>query len=250
MAGVKNAIRCLLGGAFIAIVFFVCLAEKTWASPIPSAETSGIGNVSAADANRLDAVLVEIVARPDIPEGPAHIEGAEYYLHEMLRDENWDVWVRFKTGPQTIIPMASANFYIYANVTLAKLKKPGVLVIMERKPVHNVVKQSQGGQTQTKRTYSPLGNVGLVKRGRDEQKGEGWDLGSFFDEETEVSSPVERDWDFWFVLQKFFFVGGWIVGGLVFVEVLRLVFGAGARVLAAGGRRTESSPRRKKKRRV
>ncbi len=248
MAGVKNANRFLFWGAVFAIVFYVCLAGKTWASPIPCSETSGIGNVSAADATRLAAVLMEIVARPDVAEGPAHIEGADYYLHEMIRDENWEVWARFKTGPHTIIPTTSANFYVYAHLAMAKLKKPGVLVIMESKPQQGVVKNTQGKQE--KRTYTTMESVGYIQRGHEEKKGGRWDLGSFFDQETEISASVERDWNFWFILQKFFFVGVWIVGGLVLIEVLRVVFGAGARVLAASGRRSEYSPRRKKKRRV
>lgn len=248
MVGVKRSISFLLLTALAAWSFVLLPAINCLANIIPYEDLSGTDYVSDSDEIRLDAVIAEIVARPELSEGPARIEGAEYYLHEMIRDENWETWTVFKHTPRTIIPMTSAKFYVYANVAMAKLKRPGILVIMERKAPQKPV--DQGAFKQVKKSpYSSLDSYGLIQKGEGREKKKGWDLGSLLDINTEVGPATEREWDFWFIAQKFFLVASYIVGGLIFVELLRVIFGVGARALASGARRSEGS-RRKRKRRV
>lgn len=249
MAGAKRWISHFLLVCFFAVVFSGAFAGGCWATPTPYGEISEKDDASIRDASRLDAVFSEIVARPEFPEGPARIEGADYYLHEIIRDENWGEWARFRATSRTIIPTTSARFFVYANVALAKLKRPGVLVILERKAPQEKT-SSQPSVKRIQRTHQTMDSFGLIQRGIAKRQERGWDIGSFFDVDTEVTAAVDRDWDFWFVAQKFFLVAGCIVGGLIFIEFLRLIFGAGARVLGAGASRSDSFRRKKKKRRA
>lgn len=170
-------------------------------------------------------------AAPDADLGPARVEGVDYYIQELVLDENWEQWMVFQSSSLTIIPVASAKFYIYADAALEKLKRLGVLVITERS-------KSKPKQVQPREATKGLKDIGLASVDQQQEKQTGWNVLNWFtDPNADASAGAEREWDLWLVLQKLVFATALVMGCLVFVEILRMLFGVGMRAIANTQRR-------------
>jgi len=188
-----------------------------------------------------DRQLIErlhaLASLPTPEQGPAQIEDMDYYSHELLLDENWEQWLIFQRSTLTIIPLASARFYIYADAEVERLKRPGVRVIMERpKAAPKPADDDDLAQNRLKRMSKGLKDIGLA--GDDPQaESVGWNVLRWFADPDDSARGGEREFDWWQVGQKFVFVAALVLGCLIFVEMLRMVFGAGARAIGDGQRR-------------
>lgn len=152
-------------------------------------------------------------------------ETLEVLRDRMIRDENWEVWLRYEVSTEVRIPLASTQQFLESASRLSRLdKRLQVRLTRERPPFpeDEVLEKAF-------RLFNPQEQISKVIAAPEARPFTTFKLFSFLLEDEGVFSGRAWSWDNF--LPRIATISAMVLGGLLLVEFLRLVANLGIRRL-------------------
>ena len=158
-------------------------------------------------------------------------ETLEVLRDRMIRDENWEVWLRYEVSTEARIPLASTQQFLESASRLSRLEKRlQVRLTRERPPFpeEEVLEKAF-------RLFNPQEQISKIIAAPESRPVTAFKLFSFLLEDEGVFSGRAWSWDNF--LPRIATISAMVIGGLLLVEFLRLVASLGIRRLVKRDRK-------------
>lgn len=149
----------------------------------------------------------------------------------MIRDENWEAWLRYEISTEARIPLASTQQFLESTSRLSRLEKRlQVRLTRERPPFpeEEILEKAF-------RLFNPQEQISKIIAAPESRPVTAFKLFSFLLEDEGVFSGRAWSWDNF--LPRIATISAMVIGGLLLVEFLRLVASLGIRRLVKRDRK-------------
>lgn len=158
-------------------------------------------------------------------------ETLEVLRDRMIRDENWEAWLRYEVSTEARIPLASTQQFLESTSRLSRLEKRlQVRLTRERPPFpeEEILEKAF-------RLFNPQEQISKIIAAPEPRPVTAFKLFSFLLEDEGVFSG--RAWSWENFLPRIATIALIVIGGLLLVEFLRLVANLGISRLVKRGRK-------------